>query len=316
MSNNDISLDELYDKLNNLQKENISLKSQINFYIEKENLNKKSIERIKKIQNEIENNYSNSLLDLKNREKNIKNNYNKFKEILEKNLDENEKRLMNEINILKNQIIKRDEIILILKRNNSELNDKISKLETDIYYQKENYEKIILSKDRQLNELQKTIKYITKETQNKFNVINEQILNFKNMKNEENNNELYNMETERNNINENNNMEDYIKKLKNKIELLKNNLDEKNEEINLLKNMQNISNNNFYNNYVNNELISNDINNINNINPEQNNYENKEIESQKEFDNSINPQSQQNQINSLGDSYKNSFNNNNNENNN
>ena len=149
MSNRDNSLDELYNKLNNLQAENISLKSQIEFYIEKEKLNKKSIEKIKKIQNEIENNYNNSLLDLKKRENNIKNNYNKFKEILEKNLDENEKRLMNEINILKNQLIKRDEIISILKTNNSELNEKISKIEIDLYYQKENYDKIILSKDRQ-----------------------------------------------------------------------------------------------------------------------------------------------------------------------
>ena len=266
MSNRDNSLDELYNKLNNLQAENISLKSQIEFYIEKDKLNKKSIEKIKKIQNEIENNYSNSLLDRKKRENNIKNNYNKFKEILEKNLDENEKRLMNEINILKNQLIKRDEIISILKTNNSELNEKNSKLEIDLYYQKENYDKIILSKDRQLNELQKTIKYITKETQNKFKDINEQISNFKNMKNEENNNELYNTETERNNINdENNNNENHINELINKINLLENNLEEKDKEINYLKNMiQNNSNN------YNNEYISEDINIFNKSNGNNN----------------------------------------------
>ena len=265
MSNRDNSLDELYNKLNNLQAENISLKSQIEFYIEKEKLNKKSIEKIKKIQNEIENNYNNSLLDLKKRENNIKNNYNKFKEILEKNLDENEKRLMNEINILKNQLIKRDEIISILKTNNSELNEKISKIEIDLYYQKENYDKIILSKDRQLNELQKTIKYITKETQNKFNDINEQISNFKNMKNEENNNELYNTETERNNINdENNNNENYINELNNKINLLESNLEEKDKEIIYLKNM--IQNNN----YNNSEYISDDINNLHKSNGNNN----------------------------------------------
>ena len=265
MSNRDNLLDELYEKLNNLQAENISLKSQIEFYIEKDKLNKKSIEKIKKIQNEIENNYSNSLLDLKKRENNIKNNYNKFKEILEKNLDENEKRLMNEINILKNQLIKRDEIISILKTNNSELNEKISKIEIDLYYQKENYDKIILSKDRQLNELQKTIKYITKETQNKFNDINEQISNFKNMKNEENNNELYNTETERNNINdENNNNENYINELNNKINLLESNLEEKDKEIIYLKNM--IQNNN----YNNSEYISDDINNLHKSNGNNN----------------------------------------------
>ena len=282
MSNRDNLLDELYEKLNNLQAENISLKSQIEFYIEKDKLNKKSIEKIKKIQNEIENNYSNSLLDLKKRENNIKNNYNKFKEILEKNLDENEKRLMNEINILKNQLIKRDEIISILKTNNSELNEKISKIEIDLYYQKENYDKIILSKDRQLNELQKTIKYITKETQNKFNDINEQISNFKNMKNEENNNELYNTETERNNINdENNNNENYINELINKINLLESNLEEKDKEINYMKNIvQNYNNNN------NNEYISDDTNNLKYINSEK----------------------QENQINSIRDYNKNSYN--------
>ena len=282
MSNRDNLLDELYEKLNNLQAENISLKSQIEFYIEKDKLNKKSIEKIKKIQNEIENNYSNSLLDLKKRENNIKNNYNKFKEILEKNLDENEKRLMNEINILKNQLIKRDEIISILKTNNSELNEKISKIEIDLYYQKENYDKIILSKDRQLNELQKTIKYITKETQNKFNDINEQISNFKNMKNEENNNELYNTETERNNINdENNNNENYINELINKINLLESNLEEKDKEINYMKNIvQNYNNNN------NNEYISDDTNNLKNINSEKH----------------------ENQINSIRDYNKNSYN--------
>ena len=198
-------IENLKRNLEDLKKENNSLKNQIQLLKEKENSYQSSISRIKKIQNEYETSYIDSINDYKKHEEDIKKKYLEYQNILEKQNEENEKRLSDEIFLLKNELKEKDNIINSLNEKINALNEKTAKDELNYYFKGKEYEDIIISKERKLNELNEAIKQIVKEATEEIKRLSEQLEDFQNR------NKLYNpmnlvieKETIENNYNSNN----------------------------------------------------------------------------------------------------------------
>ena len=149
--------------IESLQNENISLKNQIQLYQEKEKSYQSSILQIKKIQNEYELSYQQSINDYKKHEEEIKKKYLDYQKIMESQNEESEKRLSEEILLLKNELKGKDDIINSLNEKINLLNERMSKDELNFYFKEKEYEDIILSKERKLSELNDAIKQIVQE---------------------------------------------------------------------------------------------------------------------------------------------------------
>ena len=163
-----------------LQKENNSLKNQIQLLKEKENSYQSSISRIKTIQSEYDSSYIESINDYKKHEEDIKKKYLEYQNILEKQNEENEKRLTDEIFLLKNELKEKDNIINTLNEKINALNEKITKDELNYYFKEKEYEDIIISKERKLNELNEAIKQIVQEATDEIKRLSEQLEEFQN----------------------------------------------------------------------------------------------------------------------------------------
>ena len=164
--------------LERLKKENNSLKNQIQLLKEKENSYQSSISRIKKIQSEYESSYNDSINDYKKHEEEMKKKFLEYQKILEKQNEENEKRLSDEIFLLKNELKEKDNIINSLKEKIDLLNEKITKDELNYYFKEKEYEDIIISKERKLNELNEAIKEIVQEATEEIKRLSEQLEDF------------------------------------------------------------------------------------------------------------------------------------------
>ena len=171
---------ELKQNLEKFEKENNSLKGQIQLLKEKESSYQSSISRIKKIQNEYESSYNESLNDYKKREEEIKKKYLQYQKILEKQNEENEKRLSDEIFLLKNELKEKDKIINSLEEKINSLNEKMTKDELTYYFKEKEYEDIIISKERKLSELNEAIKQIVQEATEEIKRLSEQLEDFQN----------------------------------------------------------------------------------------------------------------------------------------
>ena len=163
-----------------LQNENISLKNQIQLYQEKEKSYQTSISQIKKIQNEYESSYQQSINDYKKHEEEIKNKYFEYQKVLENQNEENEKRLIDEIILLKSELKGKDNIINSLNEKINILNEKMSKEELNYYFKEKEYEDIIISKERKLSELNDAIKQIVQEATEEIKRLSEQLEEFQN----------------------------------------------------------------------------------------------------------------------------------------
>ena len=97
----DNSKEDLIEKINELTKENIQLKSQLQIANEKESMQKLTVEKIKQIQSEYEASYLSSISDYKSREANMKNQYFQYQSMLENQYKQSEKRLTDQIAQLK-----------------------------------------------------------------------------------------------------------------------------------------------------------------------------------------------------------------------
>ena len=84
-----------------LQKENISLKNQVQLLKEKEESYQSSISKIKQVQSEYEIAYKKALTDYNKQEEDLKNKYLEYQSILEKQNEDNEKSYVDEILLLK-----------------------------------------------------------------------------------------------------------------------------------------------------------------------------------------------------------------------
>ena len=173
-------IEELQQNLEKLKKENISLKNEIKLLKEKENSYQSSISRIKKIQNEYESSYNESLNDYKKHEEELKKKYLEYQKILENQNQENEKRLSDEIFLLKSELKEKDNIINALKEKINTLNEKITKDELTYYFKEKEYEDIIISKERKLSELNEAIKQIVQEATEEIKRLSEQLEDFQN----------------------------------------------------------------------------------------------------------------------------------------
>ena len=166
--------------IENLKKENASLKNEIQLLKEKENSYQTSISRIKKIQSEYESSYAESINDYKKHEEEIKKKYFEYQKILEKQNEENEKRLTEEIILLKNELKEKDNIINTLNEKANLLNEKITKEELNYYFKEKEYEDIIIAKERKLNELNEAIKQIVQEATEEIKRLSQQLEDFQN----------------------------------------------------------------------------------------------------------------------------------------
>ena len=101
------NIEELKNTIINLENKIKSLKSQLQVSLEKENFHQSTLSKIKKIHSEYEESYLSSLNDYKNRENALKTQYLNYQNLLEKQYAESEKRLNDEITLLKNQINKK-----------------------------------------------------------------------------------------------------------------------------------------------------------------------------------------------------------------
>jgi len=166
--------------IESLQNENISLKNQIQLYQEKEKSYQSSILQIKKIQNEYELSYQQSINDYKKHEEEIKKKYLDYHKIMEIQNEESEKRLSEEILLLKNELKGKDDIINALNEKINLLNERMSKDELNFYFKEKEYEDIIISKERKLSELNDAIKQIVQEATEEIKRLSEQLEEFQN----------------------------------------------------------------------------------------------------------------------------------------
>ena len=166
--------------IESLQNENISLKNQIQLYQEKEKSYQSSILQIKKIQNEYELSYQQSINDYKKHEEEIKKKYLDYQKIMESQNEESEKRLSEEILLLKNELKGKDDIINSLNEKINLLNERMSKDELNFYFKEKEYEDIIISKERKLSELNDAIKQIVQEATEEIKRLSEQLEEFQN----------------------------------------------------------------------------------------------------------------------------------------
>ena len=283
--------------LERLNKENNSLKNQIQLLKEKENSYQASISRIKKIQSEFESSYNNSINDYKKHEQETKKKFLEYQKILENQNQENEKRLSDEVFLLKNELKEKDNIINSLKEKIDLLNEKITKDELNYYFKEKEYEDIIISKERKLNELNEAIKEIVQEATEEIKRLSEQLEEFQRRakltnplnliiekESIENNYNLNNINNFNRSVdNANNNNINSIKSLKqNDIIKQSQNIINNSVLLNDNKNFKNILNDGATPQKVNNSfMLNNKFNNINNNNNDnplfytQNNFYNK-----------------------------------------
>ena len=239
--------------LDNLQKENTSLKNTIQLLKEKENSYQTSISRIKKIQSECESSYTQSINDYKKHEEEIKKKYLQYQKMLEKQNEENEKRFTEKINILKEELKEKDNIINTLNEKINLLNEKITKEEINDYFKEKEYENIIISKDRKLTELNETIKQVVSEAIEEIKRLSEQIEDFQ--KKLKINNPMNLLITEKETIDNNDNN----KNLNKSVDYNKNNNVNSNNSINMNQNDMIKQNQNLVSNSV---LLSDNYKNI------------------------------------------------------
>ena len=232
------------------------LKNQIQLLKEKENSYQQSISNIKKIQSEYENSYMESINEYKDHEKEIKEKYLDYQKLLEAQNKANEKRLLNEIDLIKTQLKDKENLINGLQNNLTILNEQITKDEINYHFKIKEFEDIIISKDRKLNELNEAIKQITNDATIEIKRLSDQLEEFQ-FKNRNNNRINYYDKTNINSIESNEKVERSINlgafansnnpnELINEIYLLQNEnnnllniLGEKENEVNSWKNLRN-----------------------------------------------------------------------------
>ena len=174
MSSNE-SIEELQAKVQQLTKENRSLKAQLQIEIEKESLHQLTLAKIKQIHSEYETSYLSSISDYKSREANLKNQYFQYQTMLENQFNQSEKRLNEQIIQLKGTIKSKDETIAQITKQNIELKQLISKNEIEWHLKENEYENMLKVKDRKIQELEDSIKAITQSTSDDITKLSSQL---------------------------------------------------------------------------------------------------------------------------------------------
>ena len=172
---------------------------------------KELVIKFKKMQSEYESMYSKFLNENKMRENNIKNNYNRYQDLLQQHFQKEENNYLEEIKNLKMQIQEKDKIINILQNNNNLLNDKLTKNELIFNLKEKDYQKQLLNKDRLLMKSSDVVNKNSQEVMNDIKKLKEEIQFFQNKAynrgdiNYNNNNVFYDDDNNFNNYNSCNN---------------------------------------------------------------------------------------------------------------
>ena len=242
-------------KLQLLQSENNALKIKLQSSLEKESLYQSNLEKIKSVQSSQENAYFTALKDSKRREEELKQKFLEFQKVLENQYSASEARFNEEMNLMNQEMNKKDLMINKLGNEIEKLEEKIAQEELTFQFKTKEFENVIKIKERKLEELNGSVKQITKEATEEIKRMSEQLeeLQMKNKNNNINNN--YNInpgEINDNNMGMNNNMvmnNKYMSDLKNenlrlKLENknLKIELDKSYNELRFWKNKKNLSN--------------------------------------------------------------------------
>ena len=136
--------------------------------------------KMKTMQNEYETMYIKYVNENQMRENSIKNNYNKYQDLLQQHFQKEENNYLEEIKNLKLQIQEKDRIISILQNNNSLLNDKLVKNELIFSMKEKDYQKQLLNKDRLLIKSSDVVKKNSQEVMEDIRKLKEDIKYFQN----------------------------------------------------------------------------------------------------------------------------------------
>lgn len=143
-------------------------------------LYKNAMFKMKKMQNEYESLYLNYLKENQQRENNLKNNYFKYQELIQKQYEKEEKNCLEEINNLKLEINEKNKIINALQKSNSLLKDKLTKNELIYHLKEKEYQKILLNKDRQLLKSSDIVKKNSQEVMEDIQKLKDELKYFQN----------------------------------------------------------------------------------------------------------------------------------------
>jgi chromosome segregation ATPase len=146
-----------------LKNEIAALKEQIKLSKEQETQSQQTLNKIKQIHKEFETSYLTAISEYKTIEENLKKQYFSYQSILENQFNQSEKRLNDQISHLKSVLKTKTDLITQLTKENSELKQTITQNEIDFNLKENEYENLLASKDKRLNELDNTIKEISED---------------------------------------------------------------------------------------------------------------------------------------------------------
>lgn len=146
-----------------LENEIQSLKEQLKLSKEQEYQTQQTLNKIKQIHKDFETSYLTVISEYKTIEENLKNQYFSYQTTLENQFNQSEKRLNDYISHLKSVLKTKTDLITQLTKENSELKQTITQNEIDFNLKENEYENLLASKDRRLNELDNTIKEISED---------------------------------------------------------------------------------------------------------------------------------------------------------
>ena len=146
-----------------LKNEIAALKEQIKLSKEQETQSQQTLNKIKQIHKEFETSYLTATSEYKTIEENLKKQYFSYQSILENQFNQSEKRLNDQISHLKSVLKTKTDSITQLTKENSELKQTITQNEIDFNLKENEYENLLASKDKRLNELDNTIKEISED---------------------------------------------------------------------------------------------------------------------------------------------------------
>ena len=162
-------------KLQLLQSENNALKIKLQSSLEKESLYQSNLEKIKSVQSSQENAYFTALKDSKRREEELKQKFLEFQKVLENQYSASEARFNEEMNLMNQEMNKKDLMINKLGNEIEKLEEKIAQEELTFQFKTKEFENVIKIKERKLEELNGSVKQITKEATEEIKRMSEQL---------------------------------------------------------------------------------------------------------------------------------------------
>ena len=146
-NNSSIKMEE---KLNLLQKENLSLKAQLQSFLEKEKLYNSNIQKIKLMQSEQAEQFNNFKKDMFQRNEELKKKFFDSEKALEEQYLQSISGFNEQINQMSKEISNRNEIINNLKNELNGMQEKIAQEELNFNLKEKEFENVLQIKERKL----------------------------------------------------------------------------------------------------------------------------------------------------------------------